>query len=33
VSLTWVKPDGRGGDPIDKYDIYWDSDGNSSDNF
>ena len=32
VSLTWVAP-GNGGVSIDDYDIYWDSDGNLSDDF
>ena len=32
VALTWVAPDARG-NPIDKYDIYWDPDGNANDNF
>ena len=32
VSLTWVAPDSRGS-TVTEYDIYWDSDGNSVDNF
>jgi len=32
VSLTWVAPDSRGVS-IDSYQIYWDSDGNLSDDF
>jgi hypothetical protein len=32
VSLTWQAPS-NGGVSIDDYDIYWDSDGNASDDF
>ena len=32
VSLTWLAPDHRGS-TITAYDIYWDADGNSVDNF